>query len=111
MTVSGRAGWRKGTTPKLPDKRAARRGRGKVKPFSRGTSSRNSAIARFCSAFSLSSFKTSCRSSAFDRPEISGTAITDRLNRTAPGRGKQNINSRPVFCPVTCSIAKALICL
>jgi transposase len=68
------------------------------KPFSRATSSPNFAIARFCSAFSLSSFKTSCRSSAFDRPEISGTAIT-RLNRTVPRRGKQNINPCPVFCP------------
>ena len=33
-------------------------------------------MARFCSAFSTNSFNTNCCSSAFDRPEISDTAIT-----------------------------------
>ena len=71
------------------------------RPFSRAISSRCSATIRLRSATSPSSFNTSCCSSPCDRPDISGGMVTSSLNQAAARRRKQNISSRPRFCPIT----------
>ena len=69
-----------------------------LSPFSRASSSRNSAISCFCSEISANNFNTNSRHSG-GRPSRSGGVVTATLNQVAPRRGKQILSPRPLFCP------------